>query len=72
MSDALNRLEPLRHVRADPLEVAYFEAGPTARRRCCSTAFRRTSTTTTQCPKGERHSGRVRKPIDERTVPSVP
>lgn len=25
---ALNRLKPLRHVRADPLEVAYFEGGP--------------------------------------------
>jgi hypothetical protein len=28
VSDALNRLEPLRHVRTDPLEVAYCEAGP--------------------------------------------
>ena len=69
MSNALHRLEPLRLVRTDPFEVAYATPGhPTARRRCCSTAFRRTSTTTTQCPQGERHSGRVRKPpIDQRT-----
>jgi len=26
--EPLNRLEPLRHVRADPLEIAYFETGP--------------------------------------------
>jgi pimeloyl-ACP methyl ester carboxylesterase len=28
MSGALNRLEPLRHTCAGPLDVAYFEAGP--------------------------------------------
>jgi pimeloyl-ACP methyl ester carboxylesterase len=28
MAGTLPRLEPLRHVRAHPLEVAYFEAGP--------------------------------------------
>ena len=28
MSEALNQLEPLRHVRTGSLEVAYFEAGP--------------------------------------------
>ena len=28
MREPLNRLEPLRHVRADPLEIAYFETGP--------------------------------------------
>jgi pimeloyl-ACP methyl ester carboxylesterase len=28
MTAALPRLEPLRHVRTDTLEVAYFEAGP--------------------------------------------
>ncbi len=39
MSDALKRLEPLRHVRANPLEVAHFEAGPTARRRKVFTKF---------------------------------
>lgn len=28
VSEELPRLEPLRHVRTDTLEVAYFEAGP--------------------------------------------
>jgi pimeloyl-ACP methyl ester carboxylesterase len=28
MSGVLNRLEPLQHIQAGPLDVAYFEAGP--------------------------------------------